>query len=203
MKAIIYTGPIGFIKNPFAQRSALLNTQRYLTSSIIDGIGAKLGVNIKRHRLLIDESTYGVTNPNEDLERTTPPSGFANTKNKDTGTGITNMIRLRNPVLILGFQDDDDLGKVVSQSIRLCRKEDILFPIKNPNTNTFVFDYNFDQDDESVNEELYEKTTNCDHEHLILMSEAFPSKMGSVNAEFMGQHYQTKREQYVDVKFYR
>lgn len=128
-----YTGPFGFIKPWTAVRDSETFSQQFLTPSIVEGIEKKLfpellkenGVKkIKRHRL----NYCGI---DVQQERTWAKGGFRATKEKEiykTNLGILKRGIMIEPNLYLAFEKQEDAEMAATQSICLCRNEDLLFP---------------------------------------------------------------------------
>lgn len=133
-----YTGCFGFIKPWTAVRDSETFSQQFLTPSIIEGIEKKLFpellvqncfgeiIKIKRYRL----NYQGI-----DLqqEKTWSRGGFSFNKEKGiykTNIGIINRGVLLNPNLYLAFETVADAEVAFSQTICLCRNEDLLYPEK-------------------------------------------------------------------------
>jgi len=128
-----YSGSFGFIKPWTAVRDSETFSQQFLTPSIVEGIEKKLfpellsvpGIQkIKRYRL----NYQGL---DVQQERTWSKGGFAFTKEK--GTYKTNMGILKrgvmlNPNLYLAFSNEQDADVAFTQSLCLCRNEDLIFP---------------------------------------------------------------------------
>lgn len=131
---ICYSGPFGFIKPWTAVRDSETFSQQFLTPSIVEGIEKKLFPEtlvkkgqiqkIKRHRL----NYQGI---DIQQERTWSKGGFAANKEKGvykTNMGILNRGIMLNPNLYLAFEKSEDATMALSQTICLCRNEDLLFP---------------------------------------------------------------------------
>ena len=139
MFVVKYSGPFGFIKPWTAVRDSETFSQQFLTPSIIEGIEKKLfpelleteGIKkIVRHRL----TYYGLSSQQEQ----TQPRGVSskiNTKKKKIEIlrpkSILKRSVLLNPVLYLGFKQEEDAKIASTQHICLCRNEDILMPDSN------------------------------------------------------------------------
>lgn len=140
MYIVKYSGPFGFIKPWTAVRDSETYSQQFLTQSIIEGIEKKLfpelldnkGViqKIVRHRL----NYCGI---DVQQERTWSKGGFSKEKKKDSqgreyyipkNMGIINRGVLLNPNIYLAFNKEIDAKRAFSQTICLCRNEDLLFP---------------------------------------------------------------------------
>ncbi|MCF8411946.1 MAG: hypothetical protein K9G44_00915 [Melioribacteraceae bacterium] len=142
MFVVKYSGPFGFIKPWTAVRDTETFSQQFLTPSILEGIEKKLfpellekveddeykftGVQkIKRNRL----NYCGL---NSQQERTWSKGGFSFTKEKGvykTNQGIITRGVMLNPNLFLAFDEKDCSERAFTQSICLCRNEDILLPV--------------------------------------------------------------------------
>lgn len=135
MLVVKYSGPFGFIKPWTAVRDSETFSQQFLTPSIVEGIEKKLfpemlnekGIHkIKRHRL-----TYkGIS---IQKEKTWSKGGFKAEKkgnNYKTNQSIIDRGVMIEPDLFLFFEDNNDAEIAFSQTICLCRNEDMLFPDK-------------------------------------------------------------------------
>jgi hypothetical protein len=131
-----YSGQFGFIKPWTAVRDNETFSQQFLTPSIVEGIEKKLFpellqeefmgkiVKIKRYRL----NYQGIDNQQE---RTWAKGGFSASKEKGiwkTNLGVINRGVMLNPHLYLVFTERKDAENALSQTICLCRNEDLLFP---------------------------------------------------------------------------
>lgn len=136
-----YSGPFGFIKPWTAVRDIETYSQQFLTPSILEGIEKKLfpellekkedekfkfiGVQkIKRYRL----NYCGL---DSQQERTWSKGGLKITKEKNTyktNQGIITRGIMINPNLYLAFDNSADAERAFTQTICLCRNEDLLFP---------------------------------------------------------------------------
>ncbi|PZX51582.1 hypothetical protein LV84_03739 [Algoriphagus ratkowskyi] len=137
-----YSGPFGFIKPWTAVRDGgnpgEINTmtQQFLTPSILEGMEKKLFpellkpeywgriLKIKRYRL----NYQGI---NGQLERTWSKGGFSSNKEKGiykTNLGVLNRGVMLNPNLYLAFQNRKDAEIAFTQTLCLCRNEDLIFP---------------------------------------------------------------------------
>ncbi len=140
MYIVKYSGPFGFIKPWTAVRDSETFSQQFLTQSIIEGIEKKLFpelLNEKRVLRKIVRHRLNYQGIDIQQERTWSKGGFIKEKKKDiTGReyykpknlGIINRGVLLNPNLYLAFANDSDAKRAVTQSICLCRNEDILLP---------------------------------------------------------------------------
>jgi hypothetical protein len=128
-----YTGPFGFIKPWTAVRDSETFSQQFLTPSIVEGIEKKLfpdllsenGIHkIKRHRL----NYQGL---DTQQEKTWAKGGINVYKDKNqykTNVGILLRGVMLNPNLYLCFGNEQDAEVAMTQSICLCRNEDLLMP---------------------------------------------------------------------------
>jgi len=143
-----YSGSFGFIKPWTAVRDGgnpkEINTmtQQFLTPSILEGMEKKLFpellkpeywgqiFKIKRYRL----NYQGIDGQ---LERTWSKGGFSFSKEKikdstdvifKTNMGILNRGVMLNPNLYLAFENKKDAEIAFSQTLCLCRNEDLVFP---------------------------------------------------------------------------
>ncbi|UOE39973.1 hypothetical protein MTP09_08550 [Chryseobacterium suipulveris] len=128
-----YSGPFGFIKPWTAVRDSETFSQQFLTPSIVEGIEKKLfpellnEVGIKKivgHRL-------NYCSIDIQQERTWAKGGFSFSKEKGvykTNLGILKRGVMIEPNLYLAFNHISDAEKANTQSICLCRNEDILHP---------------------------------------------------------------------------
>lgn len=129
-----YSGPFGFIKPWTAVRDSETFSQQFLTPSIVEGLEKKMfpellnekGINkIVRHKL----NYCGL---DIQQERTWAKGGFKVTKEKGvykTNMGIINRGVMIDPDLYLAFDNIEDAQRACTQSICLCRNEDLLFPV--------------------------------------------------------------------------
>jgi len=131
-----YTGPFGFIKPWTAVRDSETFSQQFLTPSIIEGMEKKLFpellaenylgqiIKIKRYRLNYQGLSI-------QQERTWSKGGFSFTKEKGiykTNQGVLNRGIMLNPNLYLVFENKEDAEVAHSQTLCLCRNEDLVFP---------------------------------------------------------------------------
>ena len=128
-----YSGPLGFIKPWTAVRDSETFSQQFLTPSIVEGIEKKLfpelliqnGIKkIKGHRL----NYCGI---DVQQERTWAKGGIKISKKKDTfktNLGIINRGVMLCPNLYLAFEYEEEALIAHSQTICLCRNEDLLLP---------------------------------------------------------------------------
>jgi len=130
-----YSGPFGFIKPWTAVRDSETYSQQFLTPSIIEGMEKKLfpellvqsGViqKIIRHRI----NYCGI---DVQQERTWSKGGFIAKCEKGiykTNMGVLSRGVMLNPNLYLAFDTEQDAQRAFSQTVCLCRNEDLLFPV--------------------------------------------------------------------------
>lgn len=129
-----YSGPFGFIKPWTAVRDSETFSQQFLTPSIIEGIEKKLfpellnETGIKKivgHRL-----SYTQISQQQEVIQT---RGWNSTKKGklflfERPTAVLIRGVLLEPVLHLGFDNQEDAEKAYTQHVCLCRNEDILLP---------------------------------------------------------------------------
>lgn len=143
-----YSGQFGFIKPWTAVRDSETFSQQFLTPSIIEGIEKKLFpellgdenggkiLKIKRYRL----NYQGL---DIQQERTWSKGGINIYKDKGqykTNLGILNRGIMLNPNLYLAFENEEDASKAFTQTICLCRNEDLVFPNELLEMNILEFD---------------------------------------------------------------
>ncbi len=128
-----YSGPFGFIKPWTAVRDSEIFSQQFLTQSIVEGIEKKLfpelldkkGIQqIMRHRL----NYCGI---DIQQERTWSKGGFkARWEKYQYKTNIAVLKRgvMLEPNLFLAFKDEKYAHRSLTQSICLCRNEDLVLP---------------------------------------------------------------------------
>ena len=129
-----YSGPFGFIKPWTAVRDSETFSQQFLTPSIVEGIEKKLFPELLSEQGLIKKiKQYRLNYCGIDIqqERTWAKGGFQFSKEKGsykTNLGILKRGVLVNPNLYLAFEDERDAKVASSQTICLCRNEDLVFP---------------------------------------------------------------------------
>ncbi|MEZ4777040.1 MAG: hypothetical protein R3D00_27945 [Bacteroidia bacterium] len=140
-----YSGPFGFIKPWTAVRDGETFSQQFLTPSIVEGIEKKIfpellghpGIHkILRHRL----SYQGL---DMQQERTWSKGGIDVYKDKNqykTNLGILTRGVMLYPNLYLAFAEKSDVERALSQTLCLCRNEDIVFPEHAFETDEEAFD---------------------------------------------------------------
>lgn len=131
-----YSGIFGFIKPWTAVRDSETFSQQFLTPSIVEGIEKKLFpellneeysgkiIKIKRHRL----NHQGI---DIQQEKTWSKGGINVYRDKDqykTNLGILKRGVMLNPNLYLAFENKSDADNAATQTICLCRNEDLMFP---------------------------------------------------------------------------
>lgn len=133
-----YVGQFGFIKPWTAVRDSETYSQQFLTPSILEGMEKKLFpelldeqfngkiVKIKRNRL----NYQGL---DMQQERTWSKGGIDIYKDKGqykTNLGILIRGVMLNPHLYLAFDNQEDAAIAMTQTLCLCRNEDLIFPME-------------------------------------------------------------------------
>jgi len=147
MYAVKYSGAFGFIKPWTAVRDTETFSQQFLTPSIIEGIEKKLfpellesnasglAGRILRHRL----SYQGISKQQEQTQPRAISVKQAKSK-EDKNLTTVSISRSRSiltrgvmvePILWLGFAEQEFAERASKQHICLCRNEDVLLPISN------------------------------------------------------------------------
>jgi hypothetical protein len=136
MFIVKYSGSFGFIKPWTAVRDSETFSQQFLTPATVEGIEKKLfpellneafngkTVKIKRYRL----NYQGI---DVQQEKTWSKGGINVYKDKGqykTNLGILNRGVMLNPNLYLAFDSKEDAEHAATQTICLCRNEDLMFP---------------------------------------------------------------------------
>lgn len=139
-----YSGPFGFIKPWTAVRDSETFSQQFLTPSIVEGIEKKLFPELLGKNGISKIKRYKLNYCGIDIqqERTWAKGGFEFSKEKGiykTNLGILKRGIMLEPNLYLAFETQEDAEIAVSQTICLCRNEDLLFPegIENMTMNDF------------------------------------------------------------------
>ncbi|WP_337042601.1 hypothetical protein [Emticicia sp. 17c] len=143
-----YSGQFGFIKPWTAVRDSETFSQQFLTPSIVEGIEKKLFPELlaEKYNGKIEKiKRYRLNYQGLDIqqERTWSKGGFTANKEKGiwkTNLGILNRGVMLNPNLYLAFDNRDDALTALSQTVCLCRNEDLLFPIELLEFSSIEFD---------------------------------------------------------------
>ncbi len=143
MYVVKYSGPFGFIKPWTAVRDNETFSQQFLTPSILEGIEKKLfpellerdreGNFIYKGIQRIHRYRLNYCGLDSQQERTWSKGGFSFSKEKGvykTNQGIITRGVMINPNLYLAFDGREDAERAFSQTICLCRNEDILHPVE-------------------------------------------------------------------------
>jgi hypothetical protein len=143
MFVVKYSGPFGFIKPWTAVRDNETFSQQFLTPSILEGIEKKLfpellekdteGKFVHQGVQRIIRYRLNYCGLDSQQERTWSKGGFSFTKEKGiykSNQGIINRGVMINPNLYLAFEAKEDAERAFSQTICLCRNEDILHPVE-------------------------------------------------------------------------
>lgn len=141
MYVVKYSGPFGFIKPWTAVRDNETYSQNFLTPSIIEGIEKKLFPELVEKNpdgsfkwkgiFKVKSCRLNYQGLDMQQERTWAKGGFSFTREKGiykTNLGIITRGVMLNPNLYLAFEDNNYAEKAYSQTICLCRNEDLLFP---------------------------------------------------------------------------
>ena len=135
-----YSGPFGFIKPWTAVRDSETYSQQFLTPSIIEGIEKKLFPELlqetgKISKIIRYRLNYcGI---DSQQERTWSKGKFEEEKKTDSlgrtyykakNMGIITRGVLLQPNIYLAFKEELDAKCAFTQTICLCRNEDLLFP---------------------------------------------------------------------------
>jgi len=128
-----YSGPFGFIKPWTAVRDSETFSQQFLTPSIIEGIEKKLFPELLKETGIQKIKRYRLNYQGLDVqqEKTWSKGGFAFTKEKGiykTNIGILNRGIMLNPNLYLAFESKEEAEIAFTQTLCLCRNEDLIFP---------------------------------------------------------------------------
>lgn len=136
MFVVKYSGQFGFIKPWTAVRDSETFSQQFLTPSIVEGIEKKLFpelLNESFNGKIIKIKRYRLNYQGLDVqqERTWSKGGIDIYKDKGiykTNMGILNRGVMLNPNLYLAFDNEEDANQAATQTICLCRNEDLMFP---------------------------------------------------------------------------
>lgn len=131
-----YSGQFGFIKPWTAVRDSETFSQQFLAPSTLEGIEKKLFPELLQEQFMgkiLKIKRYRLNYQGIDVqqERTWAKGGFAATKEKGvwkTNLGILNRGVMLNPNLYLAFVAKEDAEIALTQTLCLCRNEDLLFP---------------------------------------------------------------------------
>ncbi len=129
-----YTGPFGFIKPWTAVRDSETFSQQFLTPSIIEGIEKKLFPELLKKKSEIQKILrHRINYCGIDIqqERTWSKGGFVAKSEKGiykTNMGVLSRGVMLNPNLYLVFSNEDDAQRAFTQTVCLCRNEDLLHP---------------------------------------------------------------------------
>lgn len=128
-----YSGPFGFIKPWTAVRDSETFSQQFLTPSIVEGMEKKLFPELLSqsgiHKILRHRINY--CSIDHQQERTWSKGGIKVYKDKHqykTNMGILTRGVMLKPNLYLAFKEEADAKLAFTQTICLCRNEDLLHP---------------------------------------------------------------------------
>ncbi len=134
MYVVKYSGPFGFIKPWTAVRDSETYSQQFLTPSIVEGIEKKLFPELLSEKGKIKKIfryRLNYCGIDSQQERTWSKGGFVAKNEKGiykTNMGIINRGVLLYPNLYLAFGNKSDASRALTQTVCLCRNEDLLFP---------------------------------------------------------------------------
>ncbi len=133
-----YAGPFGFIKPWTAVRDSETYSQQFLTPSIVEGIEKKLFPELLEEQfngrvVKIKHTRLNYQGLDMQQERTWSKGGIDVYKDKGqykTNLGILTRGVMLNPHLYLAFDNQEDATVAMSQTLCLCRNEDLVFPVE-------------------------------------------------------------------------
>lgn len=129
---IKYSGPFGFIKPWTAVRDGETYSQQFLTPSVVEGIEKKLFPELLTEKAIHKISRYRLSYSGISVQQEqTQTRGWEYKKSEKKMFRSFSILKrgvLLNPILYLAFPEKDDAEKASTQSICLCRNEDLLFP---------------------------------------------------------------------------
>lgn len=130
---IKYSGPFGFIKPWTAVRDGETYSQQFLTPSIIEGMEKKLFPELLESKGIQKICSHRLNYEGLSIqqEKTWSKGGFRVEKSKNqwkTNVGILSRGVMIEPNLYLAFLREADAKRAYSQTLCLCRNEDLIFP---------------------------------------------------------------------------
>jgi hypothetical protein len=133
-----YSGQFGFIKPWTAVRDSETFSQQFLTPSIVEGMEKKLFPELLEEQFngkIMKIKRYRLNYQGLDMqqERTWSKGGIDIYKDKGqykTNMGILMRGVMLNPNLYLAFENQEDANIALTQTLCLCRNEDLLFPME-------------------------------------------------------------------------
>lgn len=141
MYIVKYKGAFGFIKPAFAVRDEETISQKFLTPSTVAGMERKLFPELLKdddgeikkivgHRLSCDSIDLQIERVKSKGERkiVSKKDNKGNLYYQVKNEGILKRGVMINPVLYLIFTSEEDAKLAFTQSLCLCRNEDIIFP---------------------------------------------------------------------------
>lgn len=130
-----YSGPFGFIKPWTAVRDSKTFSQQFLTASTIEGIEKKIFPELLSisgiHKIIRNKLSYSSISVQQEV---TQARGWEHKKQQKLFVRNRSIIErgiMLNPVLLIALDSLEDAKRAISQSICLCRNEDILLPHPN------------------------------------------------------------------------
>ncbi|MGE5496739.1 MAG: hypothetical protein ACM3Q2_01610 [Syntrophothermus sp.] len=133
MYVVKYSGPFGYLKPWTAVRDGETFSQQFLTPSTIEGIEKKLFPELLNKSGIFKLRSNRLNYQGLDMqqEKTWSKGGFSFNKEGDvymTNIGIIMRGVLLNPNLYLAIENHEDAQRAFTQTICLCRNEDLVFP---------------------------------------------------------------------------
>lgn len=133
---IKYSGQFGFIKPWTAVRDKETFSQQFLTQSIVEGIEKKIFPELLQDQFMgkiTKIKRYRLNYQGLDIqqEKTWSKGGINVYMDKGqykTNIGILDRGVMLNPNLYLAFENESDANVALTQTICLCRNEDLIFP---------------------------------------------------------------------------
>lgn len=127
-----YSGPFGFVKPWTAVRDGETYSQQFLTPSMVEGIEKKLFPELLNEKAIHKICRYRLSYSGISVQQEqTQTRGWEHKKSEKRMFRSLSILKrgvLLNPVLYLAFPEKGDAEKASTQSICLCRNEDLLFP---------------------------------------------------------------------------
>ena len=133
---IKYSGQFGYIKPWTAVRDKETFSQQFLTQSILEGIEKKIFPELLQQEFMgeiFKIKRYRLNYQGLDIqqEKTWSKGGinvYTDKGQYKTNIGILDRGVMLNPNLYLAFENESDANIALTQTICLCRNEDLIFP---------------------------------------------------------------------------